>query len=98
MYRNTILVTRPAGVQWFRDADPDTHSGYQTWLQSQPGFISNESVSPTDDELTVTQLWESQAQFYAMKSQQALRAEFQSKKAYEAQVGITATVIFRGDV
>lgn len=99
MYQNQVKMTRPAGVEWFTVVDPITSGRYKTWLNGQPGFVSHESsVDPVTGDINIAQNWTDQASYDSMVIARQANADYETKKDYEAAVGITTTVIYRGEV
>jgi len=99
MYQNQVKLTRPAGVEWFTVVDPITTDRYRTWLNGQPGFVfHNASVDLVTGDINIEQYWTDQASYDAMVEARQANADYRTKKDYESAVGITTTVIYRGEI
>jgi|LauGreDrversion4_2_1035121.scaffolds.fasta_scaffold00348_15 hypothetical protein len=93
-YRVTATSVKPAGVQWFSDANPASIEAYSAWVATLPGVISVTKTTPNANTIVRTYVFENQAAYTAYASAHASNTNDQQRQAYNNSNGITTTFQF----
>ncbi len=89
----TVKTTsvKPAGIQWFTQANPAAGRRLIAWVQGQPGVLSSMGRVTAPNTFTSVTVFESQAAYTAFQAAIAANADAQARQAYGAAQNIQAT-------
>lgn len=80
----TVKTTsvKPAGIQWFSQANPAAGRRLIAWVQGQPGVQSAVGRVTAPNTFTAITVFESQAAYTAFQAAIAANADAQARQAY----------------
>jgi hypothetical protein len=88
-YSFTNTTTRPANVEWFKDAEPIGATALHEWTRSQPGFVSFKKVVMSSTTVINTYTFDTRENFNAYRVASELNENFIARKLYNEQNNIT---------
>jgi heme-degrading monooxygenase HmoA len=91
----TIHATKPSDKVFFPASSDANHAlihSFNEWTASQPGFISQDTTSPTSDTRLQTIVWSSIENYVAWNTARVNRPEYIARASYNNANGITSTL------
>lgn len=85
------VTVKPAGIQWFGQANPPAARRLVAWVQAQPGVLSAIGRVTAPNTFTAITVFESQAAYEAFQTAIAANADAQARAAYTAAQNFETT-------
>lgn len=85
------VSVKPAGIQWFGQANPVAARRLIAWVQAQPGVLSAIGRVTAPNTYTTLTVFESQAAYDAFQAALAANADAQARQAYATAQGFEIT-------
>lgn len=86
------VTTKPAGTQWFGQANPTASSRFIAWAKAQPGVLSSVGRISAPNTFETITVFADQAAYDAYQAAAAGNADAQARAAYATAQGFQVTV------
>jgi hypothetical protein len=90
-YRVQITAVKPAGSEWYSNANPTGHAAWQEWFRSLPGLVSVTKTKPNNNTVVRTYEFLDEAAYLNVKELSKQSSVNLERVGYNETYGIEST-------
>jgi hypothetical protein len=90
-YTVKVTAVRPAGTDWYSDANPAGHEAWQNWFKNLPGVVSVKKTKPDANTIVRTYEFVNEAAYVNVRQESLNNAQNLARTGYNELHGIVST-------
>lgn len=96
-YRVQITAVKPAGSDWYSNANPDGHMAWQSWFRGLPGVVNVTKTKPNNNTIVRTYEFLDEAAYLNVKALSLTSPANLERLGYNELHGIVSTTEILGE-
>jgi hypothetical protein len=96
-YRVKTTAVKPAGAEWYSDANPEGHAAWQEWFKTLTGIVSVKKTKPNANTIVRNYEFQDEAAYLNVQQQSQASPQHLQRMGYNELNGIVTTTELLGE-